>query len=65
MNNLIKLIKLEKAVNSNVKELKNLFDRVKGNSRTLNTIGINLEHLGPLLIPIVLEKLPMCSKKVI
>ena len=55
MNN---LIKLEKIVNSNVKELRNLFDRVEGNVRALNTIGINSDHFGPLLIPIVLEKLP-------
>ena len=36
MNN---LIKLEKVVNSNVKEIRNLFDRVKGDVRGLNTIG--------------------------
>ena len=33
MNN---LIKLEKVVNSNVKELRNLFDRIEGNVRALN-----------------------------
>ena len=33
-------------------------DRVKGNVRALNTIGINSDQYGPLLIPIVLEKLP-------
>ena len=55
MNN---LIKLEKVENSNVKELRKLFDRVEGNVRALNTIGINSDHFGPLLIPIVLEKLP-------
>ena len=55
MNN---LIKSEKVVNSNVKELRNLFDHAEGNVRALNTIGINSDHFGPLLIPIVLEKLP-------
>ena len=55
MNN---LIKLEKVSNSNVKELRKLFDRVESNVRALNTIGINSKHFGPLLIPIVLEKLP-------
>ena len=54
MNN---LIKLEKVVNSNVKEIRNLFDRVKGDVRGLNTIGTNLDHFRPLLIPIALEKL--------
>ena len=51
-------IVLEKVANSNVKELRNLFDRVKGNVRALYTIGIDSDHFGPLLIPIVLEKLP-------
>ena len=55
MNN---LIKLEKVVNSNVKELRNLFDRVEDNVRALNSIGINSDHFGPLLIAIGLEKLP-------
>ena len=50
MNN---LIKLERVVNSNVKEIRNLFDPVTGNVRALNTIRINLDHFGPLLIPIV------------
>ena len=54
MNN---LIKLEKVVNSNVKELRNLFDPVKGNFRALNTTGINSDHFGPLLITIGFEKL--------
>ena len=51
-----KLIKLEKVVNSNVKELRHLFDRVEDNIRALNTIGINSDHFGPQLIRIVLQK---------
>ena len=48
MNN---LINFEKVVNSNFKKLKNLFDRIEGSVRALNTTG-------PLLITIVLEKVP-------
>ena len=36
------LIKLEKVVNSNVKELRNLFNQVEGNIRALKTIGIQI-----------------------
>ena len=54
-----KLLKLEKVFNSkNVKELRNLYDRVESHIRSLLTAGISQENYGPLLIPIVLEKLP-------
>ena len=52
-------MKLEKVFNSkNVKELCNLYDRVESHTRSLLTAGIPQENYGPLLIPIVLEKLP-------
>ena len=47
------LVKLEKAVNLFVKELRNIFERVEGNIRALNTIRINSDHFAPLPIPIV------------
>lgn len=54
-----KLLKLEKVYSSkNVKELRNLYDQIESQVRSLLTVGISSEHYGPLLIPIVLEKLP-------
>ena len=54
-----KLLKLEKVFNSkNVKEFCNFYDRVESHIRSLVTAGIPQENYGPLLIPIVLEKLP-------
>ena len=51
-------MKLEKVFNSkNVKELRNLYDRVEIHIRSLSTAGIPQENYEPLLIPIVLEKL--------
>ena len=55
MNN---LISLNKIINTNVKELRILYDKIEGNVRALNSLGINSNDFGPLLIPIILEKLP-------
>ena len=55
MNN---LIKLDKVNGANVKELRDLYDKVESNVRALKTIGTHQEQVGPLLIPIILEKLP-------
>ena len=52
------LLKSDKIVSANVKELRNLHDKVKMNIRALNTTDVSHEHFGALLIPIVLEKLP-------
>ena len=53
-----KLLKLEKVFNSkNVKELRNLYDKVESHIRSLLTAGIPQGNYGPFLIPIVLEKL--------
>ena len=51
------LLKLDKIVSANAKELRNLHDKVEMNIRALNTTGAIPEHFGALLIPIVLEKL--------
>ncbi|XP_066923450.1 uncharacterized protein [Clytia hemisphaerica] len=53
-----KLIKLEKPSNGSAKELRKLYDTVESNVRALKSTGIEKETLGPMLIPIVLEKLP-------
>ena len=55
MNN---LIKLDKVNGANAKELRDLYDKTESNVRALKTVGIHQEQVGPLLIPIVLEKLP-------
>ena len=55
MNN---LIKLDKVNSCNVSQLRQLYDKIEINVRALNTVGIDSEQFGPLLIPIVLEKLP-------
>ena len=53
-----KLIKLEKIHVPNVKALRSLYDNIESNVRALNSVGIEQEHFGPLLIPLALEKLP-------
>ena len=54
-----KLINLEKGFSCDVTQLRRLYDQIENNVRALsNTVGITAEHFGPLLIPIVLEKLP-------
>ena len=52
------LIKLNKVNGSNVTELRELYDRTESNVRALKTVGIQQEHFGSLLIPIILEKIP-------
>ena len=52
------LLKLDKIVSANAKELRNLHDKVEMNIRALNTTGVIPEHFGALLIPIVVEILP-------
>ena len=54
-----KLIKIEKVTSvHNIKELRNLHDKVESHVRSLVAIGINSEHYGALLIQIILDKLP-------
>ena len=52
------LIKIEKQRNSNILSLREMYDKVEANVRALNSEGINPSHFGPLLIPIILVKLP-------
>ena len=52
------LFKLPKIVNANAKDLRELYNKVVINIRALNSAGVNSEHFGAMLIPIVLEKLP-------
>ena len=40
------------------KDLRDMLDKIKLNVRALKTISIHENQVGPLLIPIVLKKLP-------
>ena len=52
-----KLLKIEKVkLGKNCKELRNLYDQIESHVRSLQTVGIKSEHYGPLLIPIILER---------
>ena len=55
MNNLIKHNKVNGA---NVKKLRDFYNKTESNVRALKTVGIHQVQVGPLLIPIVLQKLP-------
>ena len=52
------LTELEAVSGPNVKDLQDLFDKIKINIRALKTTGIHEDQVGPLLIPIVLKKVP-------
>ena len=41
-----------------VQELRNLFDQIESHVRSLCTLNVMSEHYGPLLIPLILERLP-------
>ena len=54
-----KLLKLDKVkTGRNIQELRNLFDQVESHVRSLSSLNVLSEHYGPLLIPIILERLP-------
>ena len=53
------LIEPEAVSGSNVKDLRDLFDKIKISVRTLKTTGIHEDQVRPLLIPVVSKKLLM------
>ena len=54
-----KILKTEKVnTTRNCKDLRNLYDQIESHVRSLHTVGVISEHYGPLLIPIILEKVP-------
>ena len=59
MNN---LIKLDLIIQPSVKEMRKLHDTIESNVRALRSLGINYEHFGPLLLPVIFEKLPNTIK---
>ena len=42
--------------------MRKLHDTIESNVRALRSLGINYEYFGPLLVPIILEKLPNTIK---
>ena len=54
-----KLLKLDKVRSSRkIKDVRDLFDKIESHVRSLVSVGVRKEEVGPLLIPIVLERLP-------
>ena len=56
------MIKLDPIIQPSVKEMRTLHDTIENNVRALRSLGINYEHFGHLLVPIMLEKLPNTMK---
>ena len=57
MDNLIKLENVSGS-RASIKELRNVYDKIESHLRSLLTLGVNSEHYGPMLIPILVNKLP-------
>ena len=57
MDKLVKMKKLN-ALNVPVRELRNMYDMVESHLRSLVSLGVNSDHYGARLIPIILETLP-------
>ena len=56
MNKLLHLSNVETA--ANVSKLRELYDQLEVNIRSLRTMGVQSETYGTLLIPIVMDKIP-------
>ena len=41
-----------------IKELRNIYDKIESHMRSLLTLRVDSEHIEPLLIPIIVNKLP-------
>ena len=54
--------KIRSNYQTSVKEMRKLHDTIESNVRALRSLGINYEYFGPLLVPIILEKLPNTIK---
>ena len=57
-----RLVKLEPVIVPGIQDLRKLYDTVESHARSQNDLGINYQHFGPLLIPIILERLPSTTK---
>ena len=53
-----KLLDLEFIDSKNVKGLRNLYDKIETEIRSLDSLGCDSTTYGTMLIPIIMEKLP-------
>ena len=59
MSHVKKLLRLEKVgTGRNTNDLRNLYDQVEIHVRSLSSLNVKSEQYGPMLIPIILERLP-------
>ena len=71
MNVLLKVPKLNNDIvspklnNDSVSRLSSFYNTIESHIRSLLTMGINPSHYGPLLIPVILERLPDAIKLLI
>ena len=52
------LMKLPDSTLDRPSALRNIYDKIIVNTRGLNSLGIDMEHYGTLLIPLIVPKLP-------
>ena len=65
-NHMEKLLKLPSVLNArDTKQLRNVYDALEANFRSLKTLGIKAEQYGLLLVPVMLNKLPQELRLVI
>ena len=59
------LLKVPKLNNDSVSRLSSFYNTIESHIRSLLTMGLNPSHYGPLLIPVILERLPDAIKLLI
>ena len=65
-NHMEKLLKLPSVSNArDTKQLRNVYNALEANIRSLKTLGIKSEQYGSLLVPVMLNKLPQELRLVI
>ena len=56
-------LNLSKLNNNSVVKLTSFFNAIESNLQSLMTMGPNLSHYGPLLMPVILESLPGSTRQ--
>ena len=59
------LLKLPKLNNDSVAKLTSFYNPIKSKIRSVMTMGLNPSQYGPLLIPVILERLPDSIKLIV
>ena len=62
LSHMTKILNISPVYSPNVRSLRELYHDVESNVRALENLGVSYEQFGPLLIPIILEKLPNMIK---